>query len=246
VVAYYGGAGGPGLGVLGSGPPDQMARQIEERARAYARFGRPVLPAMELIATVAQAAPGKDGSYSKPVPAAVIARYLAAAHRHHMLLILDFQPGRAEFLAQVQAVAPFLADPSVSVALDPEWTMGPGTVPGKVIGSASATSVNAVSRYLAGIVAREHLPDKLLLVHQFRLSMLPDRGRIAAAGSVEIVFHADGFGTQPAKLATWHKLAFPGPPFGSGVKLFLRQDVRMMTPAQAIALRPTPDVITYQ
>jgi hypothetical protein len=246
VVAYYGGPSGPGLGVLGSGPPDRMARQIEQRAKAFARFGRPVLPAMELIATVAQAAPGKDGSYSKPIPAAAIASYLAAAHRHRMLLILDFQPGRAEFLPQVQAVAPFLADPSVSVALDPEWKMGRGQVPGKVIGSASAASVNAVSRYLASIVARNHLPDKLLLVHQFRIPMLPDRGRITPAAGVEIVFHADGFGTQSAKLATWGKLAFPGRPFGTGFKLFLRQDVRMMTAAQAMAVQPTPDVITYQ
>ncbi|MDT4944652.1 MAG: hypothetical protein QOH14_1385 [Pseudonocardiales bacterium] len=246
VVAYYGGPSGPGLGVLGTGPPDEMAKQIEQRAKAFARFGRPVLPAMELIATVAQAAPGKDGSYSKPIPTAVIARYLAAAHRHHMLLILDFQPGRAEFLPQVRAVAQYLVDPSVSVALDPEWKMGPGKVPGKVIGSASAASVNAVSRYLAGIVVRNHLPDKLLLVHQFRLPMLPDRDRIAPSGGIEIVFHADGFGTQRAKLATWHKLAFPGRPFGTGFKLFLRQDVRMMTAAQAMAVRPTPDVITYQ
>jgi hypothetical protein len=246
VVAYYGGPSGPGLGVLGSGTPDQMAGQIEARARTFARFGRPVLPAMELIATVAQASPGKDGSYSKPIPAAAITRYLAAAHRHHMLLVLDFQPGRGEFLPQVQAVARFLADPSVSVALDPEWKVGSRQVPGKVIGSAPAASVNAVSRYLAGLVARDHLPDKLLLVHQFTLAMLPDRGRITTAKGIEIAFHADGFGTQAAKLATWRKLAFPGRPFGTGFKLFLRQDIRMMTPAQAMAIQPAPDVITYQ
>jgi hypothetical protein len=246
VVAYYGGPTGPALGVLGSGPPDRIAEQIERRARAFATYGRPVLPTMELIATVAQGAPGRDGMYSKPIAPAVIARYLAAAHRHHMLLVLDFQPGRGDFLRQVQAVAPFLADPSVSVALDPEWKMAPGQVPGRVIGSSSAAGINAVSRYLAGVVAKNHLPDKLLLVHQFTRAMLPDRWRITRPAGIEVVFHADGFGTRRAKLETWRRLAFPGRPFGTGLKLFLRQDTGMMTPAQAMALRPLPDVITYQ
>jgi hypothetical protein len=234
------------LGVLGSAAPDRIAEQVVARAAALRRFGRPVLPAIELVATVAQGAPGRDGTYSKPIPATAIARYLQVAHRHHMLLILDFQPGRGEFLPQVRAAGRFLADPSVSVALDPEWKMAAPQVPGRVVGSASAASVNAVVRYLADLTAARHLPHKLLLVHQFTRAMLPDRGAITPRPGVEIVFHADGFGTQAAKRATWHKLAFPGRPFGSGVKLFLRQDVGIMTDGQAMSFQPTPDVITYQ
>jgi hypothetical protein len=246
VVAFYGGPDGPALGVLGSAPPDEIAAAIDRRARAFAGFGLPVQPAMELIATVAQAGPGPDGRYSRPVDHDQVEGYLAAAHRHRMLLILDFQPGRDDFLRQVTRFADIIGDPSVAVALDPEWKMGPGQVPGAVIGSATATDVDAVRDWLARLVARKHLPDKLLLVHQFTARMLTHRGAITPVPGVEIAFHADGFGTPTAKLDTWRQLAFPGRPYGAGFKLFLRQDPHLMTPAQVMALRPTPDIITYQ
>jgi hypothetical protein len=247
VVAYYGGPDGPALGTLGNGTPDRMAIRIQQSAAIWSHYGKPVLPAMELIATVAQGSPGSSGTYSHSIPATAVQRYLAAAHRHHMLLILDFQPGRGEFLPQVQAMSQFLLDPSVSVALDPEWKLGPHQVPATVIGSSSAASIDAVIRYVSSLVLAHHLPDKLLLVHQFRLSMLPDRGRISAAPGVELVLHADGFGTPGEKLATWNAMDVPGRPWGTGFKLFLKQDRPMLLPAQVVAMvRPAPDVITYQ
>ncbi len=246
VVAFYGGPDGPALGVLGSKPPGEIAADIDQRARAFTGFGLPVQPAMELITTVAQGSAGADGLYSQPISHTEVGQYLAAAHRHNMLLILDFQPGRGQFLPQVKQFADILADPSVEVALDPEWKMTADQVPGTVIGSASARSVDAVRDFLSTLVEREHLPDKLLLVHEFTPAMLPDRAAITPRPGVEIVFHADGFGTQAAKLNTWHQLDFPARPYGTGFKLFLNQDTAMMTPAQVMAVRPRPDVISYQ
>jgi hypothetical protein len=246
VVAYYGAPGSAALGVLGRGTPDQAAAAVERQAAQFARFGRRVQPAMELIATVAQGGPGRDGLYSKPIPQAAIARYLAAAHRHKLLLILDFQPGRGEFLPQVENVRRFLLDPSVSVALDPEWKVGPRQVPAQVIGSSGAASINAVGRYLSGLVIGNRLPDKLLVVHEFTLSMLPDRGDIARPAGLEMVLHADGLATPAAKIAVYHKLRFPCPPFHAGFKLFFRADTGLMKPAQVMALRPQPEIVTYQ
>jgi hypothetical protein len=246
VVAFYGAPGGDTLGVLGRGTPDQAAAAIERQARAYAAFGRPVQPAMELIATVAQGGPGRDGRYSKPIPDSAIAAYLAAAHRHRLLLILDFQPGRGEFLPQVQRVSRFLLDPSVSVALDPEWKVGPGQVPGRVIGSASAAGINAVGSYLSSLVARHRLPDKLLVVHQFTRPMLPDRSHIARPRGIEVVLHADGWASPDGKIRVYRDLRFPAPPFHTGFKLFYRQDRGLMTPAQVMQLRPQPEIVTYQ
>jgi hypothetical protein len=223
-----------------------MASVIEQHAQAFAGYGLPVQPAMELIASVAQGSPGPDGLYSATISPSIVEQYLDVAHRNKMLLILDFQPGRGEFLPQVEHFAQFLADPSVSVALDPEWKMGPHQIPGTVIGSSSAHSVDVVRDYLSALVRRDRLPDKLLMVHEFTPPMLPDRQNITPAPGVEIVFHADGFGTQQAKLNTWHQLAFPHRPFGTGFKLFLRQDTNLMTPAQVMRLTPRPDVITYE
>ena len=246
VVAFYGAAGTPTLGVLGRGTPDQAAAAVEHLAAAYAGYGRTVQPAMELLATVAQRDPGSDGNYSAPVPANEIARYLAAAHRHRMLLILDIQPGRGEFLPQVEQLAPFLADPSVSLALDPEWKVGRRQVPGTVIGSASAASINRVAAYLHDVVVAHNLPDKLLVVHEFTASMLPDRAAIERPDRVEVVVHADGFGTPLLKTGVYRQLAIPAPPYHAGFKLFYRQDERLMSPAQVMALRPRPEVVTYQ
>jgi len=246
VVAYYGAPGGGQLGVLGIGTPDEAAAAVAQQAAAYARYGRRIQPAMELIATVAQARPGPDGLYSAPIPSAAIDGYLAAAHRHRLLLILDFQPGRGEFLPQVEADEQFLLDPSVSVALDPEWHVGPTQVPAKVIGSASASSINAVAGYLSRLVARRHLPDKLLVVHQFTSSMLPDRDDIVRPNGLEVVLHADGLATPAEKIHVYNQLAFPAPPFHAGFKLFYQADTGLMTPAQVMALKPQPEVVTYE
>ena len=90
------------------------------------------------------------------------------------------------------------------------------------------------------------LPDKLLAVHEFTSSMLPDRDAIHRSPGVEVTFHADGFGTQASKIAVYRKLGFPPHPFGAGFKLFLVHDRRLMSPAQVMALSPRPDMITYQ
>ena len=246
VVAYYGGPDGPALGVLGSADPDDIAAQIEQRTTEWTGFGRPVLPAMELIVTVASPCTATVPLCSRAVSDDKIQRYLDAAHRNKMLLILDFQPGRGEFLPQVQAVEKFLVDPSVSVALDPEWKLGPDEFPIETIGSSSAASINAVGTYLSDLVASKGLPDKLLVVHQFRTSMLPDRSAIATVPGIENLVHADGFGTQGAKLDTWQTLAIPNPPFHTGFKLFLKDDIDIMSPDQVMALTPQPDLITYQ
>jgi hypothetical protein len=246
LVAFYGTYGTAQLGVLGSADPEDIADDIAARAADYAPYGEPVYPTMELIATVARATPGADGRYSTPIPADVVQHYLDVAHSHKMLLLLDIQPGRGEFLPQVELFEQFLRDPSVSVALDPEWKIGPGQVPATVIGSSSASSVEAVADYLSALVARYHLPDKLLMVHEFTPPMLPDRQAIAPRPGVEVAYHADGFGGQSAKLATWERLAFPGRPYGTGFKLFLTQDTDLMSPEQVMALHPRPDIVTYQ
>ena len=247
VVAYYGGPDGPALGVLGAGTPEHAAAAVTARAKAYAGYGRPVQPAMELLATVAQASPGKNGTYSRAVRTGQIASYLAAAHAHHLLLILDIQPGAGEFLPQVKALEPFLLDPAVSVALDPEWKVPPGQRPGNGrIGSSSAASVNAVGAYLSQLIKAHSLPDKLLIIHQFRTSMLPDRSHIRRFAGVEEVLHADGEGSPKLKRAVFRQLAFPVPRFGVGFKVFFTQDTRLMSPAEVMALKPQPDIITYQ
>jgi hypothetical protein len=247
VVAYY---GIPGTSnILGrTNDPAADVKGVERRARAYAHFGVPVLPAFELVTMIASPYPGPQGTYSMPLDRSKVARYVAAAHRHKLLLILDFQPGRGEFLPEVKRYARFLLDPAVGVGLDPEWKMGPGEVPGQQLGSASAASINVLSRYLSRLVARHHLPQKLLIIHEFRTSELPDRNKIAIRPGLATVLQMDGLGTMKTKLDTFRQVTRDAARFHVGFKVFLHHvdDPVRMTPKQIMRLRPQPEYISYQ
>lgn len=245
VVAYYGNATSAGLGVLGRSSPDVAAGQLARAAAPYGTPGAPVLGAFELIATVANGTPTPNGDYSTPAADADIARYLTAARRHHLLLVLDVQPGRADFLGAVRRYQRWLLQPDVSIALDPEWSMRAGQVPGRAVGSTTAATVNEVSAYVSGLVQAHHLPQKLFIVHQFRESMISNRSAVLARPGLATVFHIDGFGYAATKRRVYGQL-HAAPPFYNGFKLFYRQDTGLMSPAQVLALRPAPDLVTYQ
>jgi len=163
VVAFYGAPQSTRLGALGIGSPDQAGRRLMRVARGYAKKTRPALPAFELIATIATAAPGDDGLHRMHQTDDVIARYLRAARKLRALLVLDIQPGRGDFLSEAQLLEPWLLQPDVGIALDPEWHVGPADLPGKVIGSVTADEVNAVTAYVSRLVTEHDLPEKLFV-----------------------------------------------------------------------------------
>jgi hypothetical protein len=247
VVADYGIVGTSNI--LGhTNNPKADAKGVERRARAYAKFGPPVLPAFELVTTIASPFPGPQGTYSSPVAPSTVARYLATARRHKLLLILDFQPGQGQFLPAVKRYARFLRDPAVGVGLDPEWKVRPGEVPGQELGSASAASINAVSKYLSRFVAMHRLPQKLFIIHEFRLSELPDRNKIAVRPGLATVLQMDGLGSVKTKRYSFRQVTRHAKRFHIGFKVFLRHvdDPITMTPKQVMKLRPRPEYISYQ
>lgn len=245
LVAYYGTAGTGALGVLGEGPPDRVHRRLVRAAAPFARPGSPVQPVYELIVTVADAYPGKDGDYNHDIPRAAVRRYIDAAHRNGALVVLDIQPGRANFLSVARRWAWALQDPWVGLALDPEWRMGPHSVPGRVIGSVHAREVNRVSAWLSGLVAQRALPEKLFVLHQFRTSMLQRPERIVRRPGLALVQHVDGFGTPGQKLDTYRAVARPRQ-FAMGFKLFYDEDVPRMRAAAVRRVRPVVRFVSFQ
>ena len=244
VVAYYGTAGNSTLGVLGEGSPDKMLPKLRAAAKPFAG-DRKVQVAYELIASVAQAGPGADGDYSQMIPLEGIQRYVDQARRNKVLVILDLQPGRGDFLTQARALERFLVQPHVGLALDPEWRMPRGKVPGKTIGRVGAAEVNQVSAYLSGLVAQHALPEKLFVLHQFRASMLPDVTKIKKQPGLALVQHVDGFGTRSEKDATWQRLRRPQQ-FHLGYKLFYDEDVKRYRAADVLKFRPVPELVSFQ
>ena len=61
----------------------------------------------------------------------MIRRYLRAARKHDALLLLDIQPGRTSFAAEVARLDRYLREPDVGLALDPEWHVGPEESPAR-------------------------------------------------------------------------------------------------------------------
>jgi hypothetical protein len=246
VVAYYGAPQDKQLGALGIGTPAHAARRLERAAKPFARKSRPVLPAMELIAVVAAAHPGPGDRYNLRQPDSVIRRYLKAARKSKSLLILDIQPGRSDFFTETKRLRKWLKEPDVGLALDPEWRMGPGQVPGQVIGHVGSREVNATSAWLDQLVTKYKLPQKLLIVHEFTDDMVPE-AQLKPRKGLAYVLNVDGFGTQALKIAKYKGFAAQGKGFRRGFKLFYQEDAKpMMTAAQVMRLQPRPDVVVYE
>ena len=246
VVAFYGAPQSDRLGALGIGTPAQAAARLRRVARRYAKKTRPVLPAFELIATIAAAHPGDDGLYRMHQPDEVIARYLRAARRAKALLVLDIQPGRGDFLSEARRLERWLREPDVGIALDPEWRVGPQEVPGRTLGSVTADEINAVAGYVAGLVRDGELPEKLFVIHQFTADMIRDKTRVARPPGLAVTMNVDGFGDRANKISKYRLFTSEEARFHDGFKLFYEEDTNLMTPRQVLALSPPPDLVVYE
>jgi hypothetical protein len=245
LVAYYGTAETGALGVLGETSPDAMQRRVHRAAKPFARRHQPVQVVYELIVSIADRHAGPGHDYSHDIARAEVQKYIDAAHRHDALLLLDIQPGRSDFLTAAKRWAWALKDPYVGLALDPEWRMGKHGVPGTRIGSVGAGEVNRVSAWLRDLVARNALPQKLFVLHQFRTDMIDRIGTIEPRRGLVMVQHVDGFGTPGQKLATYHAVARPQQ-FFMGFKLFYDEDVHRMSPADVRRINPKVRFVSFQ
>jgi hypothetical protein len=250
LVALYGSPGTGALGVLG----EQDLPASIERAQAHAADYEPlvpdatVVPAFEVIATVASSVAGPDGNYSTELPVEELRPWVEAAGDAGMYVVIDLQPGRTDFVTQAERYRPLLELPHVGLALDPEWRLGPDEVHLTQIGSVSVDEVNRVVTWLADLTRAGDLPQKLLLLHQFRVDMIPDRDQLdTSRDELALMVHADGQGGQGDKQATWRTLRQTEPDeVAWGWKNFYDEDAPMLTPEQTVAVEPRPDLISYQ
>jgi hypothetical protein len=245
VVAYYGAPQSRELGALGIGTPRGAARRLAREARRYRRDDRAELPALELITVIANAHPGDDGMYRTRQEDSVIRRYLRAARRAKALLLLDIQPGRSDFFTETTRLEKWLEEPDVGLALDPEWRVQAGEVPGQVIGQVSPREVNATSAWLAQLVEDNELPEKLFVIHQFTDDMV-DHTRLKLREGLAMVLNVDGFGGPEIKKAKYRNFAREAKDFHHGFKLFYEEDTDLMSPRQVLRMRPRPELVVYE
>jgi hypothetical protein len=248
IVSFYGNPRSAAMGILGALPPDEMLRRLRAQADEYARADptRPVIPALHLVTVVASRDPGADGMYRIRMPDSLLAEVHGWTEPDSLLLFLDIQPGRSPAAREVERYLDFLRLPRVHLALDPEWTMGAGQVPGREIGSMHAEDVNRVVTMLAELVEAHRLPPKILVIHRFTEGMLRGHDRIRLDPRVQIVVTMDGFGPPSLKRDSYRRFVAGQPVQYTGFKLFYEQDVPLMGVDAVLALLPAPLLVIYQ
>ncbi len=244
VVSFYGSPYTVDLGILGALPPDEMVARLREQASAIdATNGvKGVQPAFHLVSSTAQPQPGATGEYVLHVDLETLEEWSDLACREGMMLILDIQIGHADLLAEVERLRPLLEQSHVHLALDPEFAMAEGEIPGQVIGGYTAEEINSVQDVLQGIVQEKGIPDKILVVHQFEIGMIENPWDIAARENVAVAIVMDGYGDPQTKVRQFKTYSEPAE--YAGIKLFYSLDQPLMTEAEIGRLYPS--VIIYQ
>jgi hypothetical protein len=249
MVALYGHPGTAALGVLGEqGVEGAIARAQQTAADYQPLVDVPVVPAFEIITTVASNGAGPDGNYSFEAPIDLLRPWVDAAGQAGVYVVLDLQPGRTDFLTQAKRYEELLARPYVGLALDPEWRLQPNQRHLVQIGSVTAGEVNTVVTWLADLTRAHKLPQKLLMLHQFQPQMISDRGTVdTSRDELAMLIHADGFGSPGAKFETWSLMHDSPPPnVWWGWKNFIDEDSPTFTPAETMAIEPRPLYVSYQ
>ncbi|MGV3710992.1 MAG: hypothetical protein ACO1Q7_19370 [Gemmatimonas sp.] len=252
IVAYYGNPLSKRMGVLGEYPKDEMLSKLAGEVAAWKRAdpATPVVPALHLIAVVAQGDSGRDGKYRLRMTDSLIERTYRWAKEKNAIMFLDVQVGKSTIQEELPRLDTYMARPDVHFGMDPEFSMKDGTKPGKKIGTYDAADVNWVIDHLAKIVTANNLPPKVLVVHRFTKKMLTNTDKIKLDPRVQVVIHMDGWGPQSLKKDSYAAYVYAEPVQFTGFKLFYKNDLKkggpLMTPTQLLGLTPKPIYIQYQ
>lgn len=248
VLSFYGFPGVEQMGILGAYELPELLVLLEEQAAAFEAVdpSRPVKLALEVITSVAQSWEGDDGDYLAYIGRNMLMEYIDFAAANDLLIILDMQFGRKTVQQEFDAVREFLLYPHVHLALDPEFAVDEGEVPGTVVGQIDAADVQYALEELATLSRENNLPPKLLIVHQFTEKSITNREQIVPIPGVQYVLEVDGFGPPDAKRETYRFITAGSTSPFFGFKLWYQQDVPLMTEAEVLELEPSPDLIIYQ
>ncbi|MDQ3358740.1 MAG: hypothetical protein M3520_07800 [Actinomycetota bacterium] len=249
LFGYSGVPGAPGMGRMGIGDLDERVEEMQERGEEFAG-DRELMPVLELIATVVHPTPGADGTYRTHVPESVVQDHLVAARRHDGILLLNIQPGRVDFIDEARHYEKWLLEPDVGLALDPEWAVGEGQVPGEVYGRTSGTELDEVAAYLSDLVEEHDLPEKVMVYHQVHPAVVQEEQELGEHDGVVIIKSVDGIGHPQDKMATYDRVNESKPDHVvPGFKLFYEEDAAfgpLMSGDEVLGLDPQPEYILWE
>ncbi|HYH80413.1 MAG TPA: hypothetical protein VEX86_11475 [Longimicrobium sp.] len=252
VIVYYGNPASKRMGALGEFPRDEMLARLGRQADQWKQAdpGTPVVPGLHLIAVVAQGAPGPSGKYRAQIRDAVVDSIYQMARSINGVLFIDVQVGTDDIRTIMPRFEEFLKRPDVHFAVDPEFYMRGGVVPGRRIGTMYAADINWVMDQLTRIVRENNLPPKMLIIHRFTRNMVPDVEKVVLRPEVQFVMHMDGWGAPWLKYDSYRDYIVAHPSQFTGWKNFYHNDTKkgdpLTTPRDLLQLWPEPLYVQYQ
>lgn len=251
VIAYYGNPLSTRMGILGEFPPDQMLAKLDAEVAEWNRLdpSTPVVPALHLVAVVAQAAPGRDGKYRLRMDSTLIEKVYGWAKSRNAIMFVDVQVGHSTLQSELPWLERFLKRPDVHLGIDPEFSIKDGkTAPGKRIGTYDAADINYAMEFLGDVVTKYNLPPKILVVHRFTQKGVTNYKDIKLDPRVQFVMQMDGFGAPWLKRDSFYAYIKKEPVQFAGWKQFSKpKNDNPRTPREEILrLWPVPVYIQIQ
>jgi hypothetical protein len=249
LIALYGVPDQPALGVLGAQSRTNTFKRVKKLAAQYQPYSKEkIMPALEIIATVASASPTDNRDYSLETDVSRLKPWIISAKKEDIYVVLDLQPGRRDFLSQAKTYTELLKQPNVGLALDPEWRLKPNQTHLNQIGSVSVDEVNKTAAWLANLTAEHQLPQKVFLLHQFRTDMIINRSKLDTTHpELAYIIQMDGSGTQSQKESTWRDIRQNAPKnVKFGWKNFYKEDSATLSQKDTMSVTPKPWYVSYQ
>jgi len=255
IVAYYGNPHSKKMGVLGEYPEQTMLSMLDKTVAEWRKAdpSTPVIPAIHLVAVVAQGAAGPDGGWRRRENPQTIEQAYNWAKSRKGLLFVDIQAGHSTIQQELPLLLKYIERPDVMVGVDPEFYMHykrEGIRPSAKVGQMMASDVNYVIQTVDKLVREKHLPPKILVVHRFRADMVPDAENIKPTPNVQVVMDMDGWGPPWLKFDSYKDYIVAHPVAYTGFKLFYHNDTKngesILTPLEVLRLLPHPMYIQYQ
>ena len=254
IVAYYGHPNSERMGALGEYPKDEMLRRLRNQVAEWERADpdTPVIPALHMVAVVAQGEPGRSGHYRTITPDQRVQDVYGWAREANGIFFVDIQTGTEDLRALLPRFDWILKNPDVHLAVDPEFMMKGGSIPGRRVGTMDAADINYAIDHLARLVNEHNLPPKVLVIHRFTRGMVTNARQVRLRPEVQVVMHMDGHGRMQGplfKYDTYARFIVPEPVQFAGWKNFYHHDNEkgvMPTAADLMRLHPLPLYIQYQ
>src|SRR5687767_15978627 len=103
-------------------PYTTLFRSLDREVKAWERADSttPVVPALHLIAVVAQGSAGRDGLYRARMADSLIERVYGWAQRQKAIMFLDIQVAKSTLQAELPRLTTFLSRPDVHLGIRSE------------------------------------------------------------------------------------------------------------------------------